>query len=176
MRRRAVILVGADKGLCGALNTNLFRVAAQFDPATTVFITAGRKAAQFVAATGRQLAADFPYGDTPRFVEARALASFARDLFLKKEVDQVQIVATRFVNTMTQEAGPPRVPAGRRDHEHPGAGNASRMDGARAGRSTEPLFEPERRGDAQLPARRTTSTSSSTSSCSTRRRASRAPA
>ena len=35
VRKRAVILVGTDKGLCGALNTNLFRVAAQFDPATT---------------------------------------------------------------------------------------------------------------------------------------------
>ena len=44
------ILVAADKGLCGALNTNVFRLAAQFDPHSTVFITAGRKAAQFVAA------------------------------------------------------------------------------------------------------------------------------
>src|SRR5512143_2117913 len=48
VRKRAVILVGTDKGLCGALNTNLFRVAAQFDPATTAFITAGKRAAQFV--------------------------------------------------------------------------------------------------------------------------------
>ena len=32
VRKRAVILVGTDKGLCGALNSNLFRVAAQFDP------------------------------------------------------------------------------------------------------------------------------------------------
>src|SRR5512139_690719 len=31
VRRRAVILVGTDKGLCGAMNTNLFRLAAQFD-------------------------------------------------------------------------------------------------------------------------------------------------
>ena len=59
VRKRAVILVGGDKGLCGALNSNLFRVAAQFDPQSTVFITAGRKAAQFVARTGRQLAAEF---------------------------------------------------------------------------------------------------------------------
>ena len=65
VRKRAVILVGTDKGLCGALNSNLFRVAAQFDPATTVFITAGRRAAQFVARTGRQLAAEFAYEDTP---------------------------------------------------------------------------------------------------------------
>ena len=104
IRRRAVVLVGADKGLCGALNANVFRVAAQFDPATTVFITAGRRASAFVAATGRQLAADFPYGDTPRFEEARAVASFARDLFVKREVDAVDVVTTRFVNTMTQEA------------------------------------------------------------------------
>jgi F-type H+-transporting ATPase subunit gamma len=104
VRRRAVILVAADKGLCGALNTNVFRLASQFDPASTIFITAGRKAAQFVARTRRQLAAEFAYGDSPTFPEARAIAAFARDLFLKREVDQVQIVTTRFVNTLTQEA------------------------------------------------------------------------
>jgi F-type H+-transporting ATPase subunit gamma len=103
VRNRAVILVGADKGLCGALNTNLFRLAAQFDPKSTVFIAAGRKAAQFVAHSGRRLAAEFEYADTPHFSEAAAIAAFARDLFLKKEVDQVQIVATRFVNTLTQQ-------------------------------------------------------------------------
>jgi F-type H+-transporting ATPase subunit gamma len=103
VRRRAVILVAADKGLCGALNTNVFRLASQFDPATTLFITAGRKAAQFVARTQRQLAAEFAYGDSPTFPEARAIASFARDLFLEGKVDEVQIVATRFVNTLTQE-------------------------------------------------------------------------
>src|SRR5262244_1929798 len=72
VRKRAIILIGADKGLCGSLNSNLFRLATQFDTKTTVFITAGKKAAQFVAVTGRQLIADFPYHDTPRFEEARA--------------------------------------------------------------------------------------------------------
>ena len=103
VKRRAVILVAADKGLCGALNTNVFRLASQFDPATTVFITAGRRAAQFVARTKRQLVAEFPYGDTPTFPEARAIAAAARDLFVKKDVDEVRIVATRYVNTLTQE-------------------------------------------------------------------------
>jgi F-type H+-transporting ATPase subunit gamma len=103
VRRRAVILVAADKGLCGALNTNVFRMAAQFDPQSTVFITAGRKAAQFVSRTRRHLVAEFAYGDSPEFPEARAIAGFARDLFLRGEVDQVQILTTRFVNTLTQE-------------------------------------------------------------------------
>ena len=104
VRKRAVILIAADKGLCGALNTNVFRLASQFDPATTLYITAGRKASQFVARTRRQLAAEFAYGDSPQFAESRAIAAFARDLFQKHEVDEVRIVATRFVNTLTQEA------------------------------------------------------------------------
>jgi F-type H+-transporting ATPase subunit gamma len=102
VRKRAVILIGTDRGLCGALNANLFRVAAQFDPATTVYITVGRRAAQLVARTRRQLAAEFTVTDSPRFADARPIATFARDLFLKGEVDQVQIVFTRFVNTITQ--------------------------------------------------------------------------
>ena len=104
VRKRAVILVGPDKGLCGALNGNVLRVASQYDRASTVFVTAGRRAAQFVARTGRTLAAEFAYGDSPTFPEARTIAGFARDLFLKREVDQVHVVATRFVNTLTQEA------------------------------------------------------------------------
>jgi F-type H+-transporting ATPase subunit gamma len=104
VHKRAVILVGADKGLCGALNSNVCRLAADFDPQSTVYITAGRKAAQFIARTGRQLIADFTYTDTPRISEARAISAFARDLFLKREVDQVQVIATRFVNTLTQQA------------------------------------------------------------------------
>ncbi len=103
VRRRAVILVAADKGLCGALNTNVLRLASQFDPQSTVFITAGRKAAQFVARSRRQLAAEFAYGDSPTFPEARAISSFARDLFLKGEVDEVVIVTTRFINTLAQQ-------------------------------------------------------------------------
>ena len=102
VRKRAVILIGADKGLCGALNNNLFRVVSQFDPESTVFVTAGRKASQFIARTRRQLVAEFAYGDEPTFLEAQAIASLARDLFLKREVDQVRIVGTEFLNTLMQ--------------------------------------------------------------------------
>jgi len=106
IKKRCVVLIGTDKGLCGSLNTNLFREASKFDPARTVYIAAGKRAAQFVARSRRQLAAEFLFTDSPRFAEARPIAALARELFLKGEVDQVQIVATQFVNTMTQQ---PRV-------------------------------------------------------------------
>ncbi len=102
VQKRAVILVSTDKGLCGALNANLMREALKFDKATTVYLAAGRKAAQFVARTRRQLTADFTYHDTPQFAEARAISKFAQDLFLKGEVDHVNVLFTRFINTLSQ--------------------------------------------------------------------------
>jgi F-type H+-transporting ATPase subunit gamma len=140
VRKRAIILVGADKGLCGALNGNLFRLAAEYDPQATVFITAGRKAAQFIAVTRRQLVAEFTYADAPHFDEARAIASFARDLFLKKEVDEVRVVATRFINTLTQQPLSLRfLPVGEiTGMEIPGVEREDHL----AADATETLFEP----------------------------------
>ncbi len=102
VRKRAVILVSTDKGLCGALNSNLFREAAKSDRDATVFITAGRKAAQFISRTKRPLTAEFTYKDTPQFGEARAISKFAQALFVKGEVDAVDILFTRFISTLNQ--------------------------------------------------------------------------
>jgi len=103
VRKRAVILVSTDKGLCGALNSNLLREAGRFDKDTTVYVAAGRKGAQFIARVKRQLAAEFTYKDAPQFTEARAISKFAQDLFLKGEVDRVDVLYTNFINTLTQK-------------------------------------------------------------------------
>src|SRR5262245_51709867 len=84
IRTRAVILVAADKGLCGALNTNVFRLAAQYDAAATVFITAGRKASQFIAQTRRTLLAEFAYGDTPSLPSRERLRPWRVTCFSKE--------------------------------------------------------------------------------------------
>jgi F-type H+-transporting ATPase subunit gamma len=140
VRRTAVILVGTDKGLCGSLNANLFRLAGQFDPETTVYVAVGKRAAQFIARTRRKLVAEFTCTDSPRFAEARPIAAFARDLFLKGEVDQVQVVATRFINTMVQRAGAVEfLPIGEiKGLKIPGAESEADL----AADTTEILFEP----------------------------------
>ena len=140
VRKRAVILIGTDKGLCGGLNSNLFRMASQFDPATTVFITAGKRASQYIARTRRQLAAEFTFTDSPRFAEARPIASFARDMFLKGEVDEVQLVFTRFNNTLSQQAVAVQfLPIGEiKGLKIPGAETEAELSGD----TTEYIFEP----------------------------------
>jgi F-type H+-transporting ATPase subunit gamma len=103
VKKRAVILVSTDKGLCGALNSNLFREAGKFDKDTTVYICAGKKGAQFVSRTRRQLAAEFTYKDAPLFAEARAISKFAQEMFLKGEVDAVDVLYTNFISTLVQK-------------------------------------------------------------------------
>jgi F-type H+-transporting ATPase subunit gamma len=100
--KRAVVIVSTDRGLCGGLNSNLFREALKLDKDTTVFISAGKKAAQFVGRTKRNLAAEFTYKDAPDFAEARAISKFVQQLFLTGDVDAVDILFPRFVNTLTQ--------------------------------------------------------------------------
>jgi F-type H+-transporting ATPase subunit gamma len=99
---RCVILVSTDKGLCGSLNSTLMREAAKFGP-ETIFISAGRKASQFLSRTKRQLKAEFTYKDAPMFEEARAISKFAQDLFIKGEAGQIDILYTQFISTLNQK-------------------------------------------------------------------------
>jgi F-type H+-transporting ATPase subunit gamma len=103
VKKRCVIVVSTDKGLCGALNGNLMREAAKFDRATTAYIAAGRKAAQFVARMKRTLAAEFTYKDSPLLVEARAICKYATDMFFNRQVDCVDILFTSFISTLSQK-------------------------------------------------------------------------
>jgi F-type H+-transporting ATPase subunit gamma len=102
VRKRVVILISTDKGLCGALNSNLFREVSKYDTATTQFIAVGKKAAQFLARARRKLVAEFTYHDTPTFGEAQAISKFAQNMFLKGEADAIEVLYTRFINTLSQ--------------------------------------------------------------------------
>jgi F-type H+-transporting ATPase subunit gamma len=101
--KRVLIVISTDKGLCGSLNSNLLREAGRADAATTIYVTAGRKASQFVARTKRNLGAEFTYKDSPMFSEARAISKFVQDMFLNGEVDRVDVLYTNFINVMTQK-------------------------------------------------------------------------
>src|ERR1700716_3073042 len=50
-KKELVVIISTDKGLAGALNTNLFREAINFEADKTGYVVTGRKARQFVART-----------------------------------------------------------------------------------------------------------------------------
>ncbi len=102
-KKELVLIISTDKGLAGALNTNIMREAASFDPAKTVYVTAGRKARQFVTRTKRELLADFELKDSPTILETKAISKFCVEKFLGGEVDKVTVLYTHFVNTINQK-------------------------------------------------------------------------
>src|ERR1700726_1863683 len=104
VKKELVLIISTDKGLAGALNTNLFREAANFDQAKTTFVVTGKKARQFVARTKRELLADFELKDAPSFVETNPLARFCTEKFLNREVDKVSVLFTHFINTVSTPA------------------------------------------------------------------------
>ena len=103
VKRELVLIISTDKGLAGALNTNLFREAANFDQAKTVFVVTGKKARQYVARTKRELLADFELKDAPSFVETKPLSKFCLERFLSRDVDKVSVLYTHFINTISQK-------------------------------------------------------------------------
>lgn len=100
-----VILLSTDKGLCGSLNTNLFRTLLNARlGGSVVYYTVGKKGRGFVVKSGQDLVADFENPDTVIFRQAVQLSKLAVDSFLAKEVGQVFLVYPHFVSTIKQEA------------------------------------------------------------------------
>ena len=104
VKKELVLIISTDKGLAGALNTNLFREVANFDQAKAAFVVTGKKARQFVARTKRELLADFELKDAPSFVETKAVSKFCTEKFLNREVDKVSVLYTHFINTVSQRS------------------------------------------------------------------------
>jgi F-type H+-transporting ATPase subunit gamma len=101
--RELVLLISTDKGLCGAINTNLAKVVRKDCSADAVFVTVGRKLRVMMEKLGRTVIADFSVKDPVPFRDARAIATLLSKQFLAGDYDKVSIAYTRFVNTMSQQ-------------------------------------------------------------------------
>jgi F-type H+-transporting ATPase subunit gamma len=97
---RGILLVTPDKGMAGALNGNLIRLAAEQKDA--VFVCIGRKGAQALARSGRKVLADFPVTDRATFNEVRPAAEYLLKAFTEGTVDTVEVLFAHFKNTMVQ--------------------------------------------------------------------------
>jgi F-type H+-transporting ATPase subunit gamma len=104
IKKELVLIISTDKGLAGALNTNLFREAANFDSTKTAYVVSGKKARQFITRTKRELLADFELKDAASFVETKPISKFCAEKFLSLEVDKVSVLYTHFINTISQNA------------------------------------------------------------------------
>ncbi len=103
VKKTLVLLITSDKGLCGALNTNVLREASNLDTNTTEFVVIGRKGASFLARTGRKMLADFTLPDHPTFLQTKPISKLCMEKFLSGEIDKVTVLYPQFVNTLVQK-------------------------------------------------------------------------
>ena len=102
VQKRGILVISADKGLCGALNSNLFRHITKLE-GECKFVSLGKRGAQFLSRTKRELMADFPLSDNAHFSEVRPALEYMLTSFQEEKVDTVEIVYTQFVNTLQQQ-------------------------------------------------------------------------
>ncbi len=101
-----LVVIATNRGLCGGLNTNLFKTAIQWldmNPGTQLIVV-GEKAQQFFSKTQKQIIAsytDFP--ENIHYNDTLALSNLLLDSFIKKEFDKVYIAYMDFISTLSQQ-------------------------------------------------------------------------
>lgn len=99
---RGILLITTDKGLCGPLNANLFKIVADVKTPAKYF-SIGRKGAQFLARVRRDLVADFHVSDKLAFAEVKVVVDLMVKAYLAGEIDTIEVIYSRFKNTLLQE-------------------------------------------------------------------------
>jgi F-type H+-transporting ATPase subunit gamma len=102
IRTRGILLVTTDKGLCGPLNANLFKLV-QDVKTPAKFYSIGRKGTQFLGRTKRPMVADFQVHDRVPFSEVKVVSEFMTAQFLEGVIDTIEVIYPRFKNTLVQE-------------------------------------------------------------------------
>ena len=111
-----IVMMTSDRGLAGALNTNVIRRASQLileageqtkpdsaERREVELITVGRKGQDFMARRGHRLLGTFTHlGDAPGYMDVVGIARVVMDSYMEGVMDECWIVYPQFVSTLTQ--------------------------------------------------------------------------
>jgi len=110
VRRVGFIIVSSDRGLCGGLNTNLFRrvladmAELQKQNIEIDLCLIGTKAIQFFRRYGGNVVAQATdLGDAPKLTDLIGTVKVMLDSYREGGIDRLVLAYNRFVNTMTQQ-------------------------------------------------------------------------
>jgi len=113
VKRAGIIAISTDRGLCGGLNTNMFKKSlnkiGELDEKGIEIevVTFGGKALSFYKRIGAKIIAEASHiGDRPEMASIIGPVQAILKSFADGEIDVIYLISNEFVNTMTQE---PRV-------------------------------------------------------------------
>jgi F-type H+-transporting ATPase subunit gamma len=109
VKRVGVVVISTDRGLCGGLNTNMFKAAlnhfGELEGKGVEFevVTFGGKALSFFKRIGAKVVAEASHiGDSPEITQIIGPIQVLLHSFEKGEIDAIYLIANEFVNSMTQ--------------------------------------------------------------------------
>jgi len=105
--RVGVVIISADRGLCGSYSTNVLKkaveVLAPFTPEDVRLVIVGRKGQAFFRRRPYPIAAEYGINMTgASFAEAQEVARQVRQMYVSGEVDAVYLVYSRFLSALVQ--------------------------------------------------------------------------
>ncbi len=143
--RTLVIVVSADKGLCGSFNTNIIKAASGFvlgssQPCALGLV--GRKGRDFFGRRGFTIAFDeVGIFQKLKYEDAQRIAQTAMDVFVKGDVDRVMLIYNEFRSVISQRVVVDQLlPIARSDVD--AAAAASRAEAATHLSQVDYLYEP----------------------------------
>lgn len=105
----AILLISSDKGLCGGLNTNIFRkteeLLVKYPGCQIDFITVGKKGVDWcIRKKFKAIESFLNFGDYVDFRETTPVSEFMIEIFKEKQYDAVWAAYTNFLSALKQEA------------------------------------------------------------------------
>ncbi|MEN8169339.1 MAG: F0F1 ATP synthase subunit gamma [Pseudomonadota bacterium] len=111
VKRVGMIIISTDRGLCGGLNTNMFKAGLskmkelREQGVEVQLSTIGSKGLGFFKRVGGNIVTEVSHlGDAPRLEDVIGSVKVMLDAYTNGEIDQLIVVYNEFVNTMTQNA------------------------------------------------------------------------
>ncbi|MCK5499226.1 MAG: F0F1 ATP synthase subunit gamma, partial [Gammaproteobacteria bacterium] len=110
VKRIGIIIVSSDRGLCGGLNSNLFRETIsqmkEWNDKDIEIDTCliGTRAVSFFTRVGGTIVGQSTHiGDKPAVDELIGTVKIMLDSFNDEKIDQLYLISNKFINSMTQE-------------------------------------------------------------------------
>lgn len=102
-----MVVLSTNKGLCGSLNTNLFKqllIWAKEHPKAQ-YIAVGQKAVNFLRNYGFNLVAQFTdWPEKTKLADVLPLLDLLKEKYLAQEISRVDILFTDFINVLKQHS------------------------------------------------------------------------
>lgn len=101
------IVLASDRGLAGGYNSGVIRLAERQIKEENIdakIITVGTRARDYFKRRSYDVVKEFiGISEDPSFSDAREIANIALNLYMNKEIDEINVVYTRFMGTISQQ-------------------------------------------------------------------------